>query len=91
MSSKLLPLKTSCLCGQELTFSVKKPSRMVPSFTRQSCPGCGSRYTACCFVDQKGQPGRAYEFDFEIDHLSDMAREIAKTRKIQKVDREGLT
>lgn len=80
---KKLTATSTCICGEQINFAIKKATRMTPSITRVKCAGCKSHFMVCAYVD-KDKLGREYKFDIEEIEITDKAKFIAKTWLVEK-------
>lgn len=76
---KKLTATSTCICGEQIEFALKKATRMTPSITRVKCGGCNSHFMVCAYVD-KDKQGREFKFDIEEIEITEKAKFIAKTK-----------
>lgn len=90
VSAKQASMATRCVCGNDLSFKIRKPTRFDPTIAKVSCK-CGSRYMFSCIIDkQSGQPN----LEAHILELSRKAKAITKKSLLEsreKVETESLS
>jgi len=69
--------KTKCVCGGDIQFDIKKPTRFQPALTKVSCPSCRSRYFMTCEID-RNQPGRVFKVSADLIELTSPAKDAAR-------------
>lgn len=70
---------TVCACGSEITFIIKKPTRLQFTTAKVKCKGCESIYLVKAEVDRE-KPGRAFNITPDIVELSPKTRALIEQR-----------
>jgi len=79
-----LEFQTSCICGEPLKATVRKPTLIEPKISKFSCQNCESRFLIQVYID-KGVSPRVYKHDIEILDLSEKAKALAKDNAEKRI------